>query len=143
MQWIYLHSNNSYNYSVIISLYVTRVSESKIISVNLTVGLSQCHPGFWYSSDLQKCECYNTENIVSCSSSNSTIRRGYWFGIKNGRPTITFCPNDYCNFTCCEITDGIYHLSPIRQTSVNHTGLEQLVVIVRKVILYHLILPIA
>ena len=36
-----LHSNNSYNYSVIISLYVNRISESKIISVNLTVELSQ------------------------------------------------------------------------------------------------------
>ena len=27
---------------------------------------------------------------------------------------MTSCPNDYCNFTCCEITNGIYHLSPVR-----------------------------
>ena len=42
-----LHSNNSYNYSMIISLYVARVSESKIFSVDLIVELSQYHPGFW------------------------------------------------------------------------------------------------
>ena len=27
---------------------------------------------------------------------------------------MTQCPNNYCNFTCCEITNGIYHLSPVR-----------------------------
>ena len=107
-----LYSNNSYNYSIIIS---SSSSESqKLISVKLTIELSQCHPGFWYSSELQKCECYNTNNIISCTGSISTIKRGYWFGTVTGRPTVTSCPNDYCNFTCCEITNGIYHLSPVR-----------------------------
>ena len=109
-----LHSNNSYNYSLIVLLYVTHVYESKIISVNLTVELSQCHAGFWYSSESQKCECYDTGNIISCSDSNSTIKRGYWFGSVNGKSTVTSCPNDYCDFSCCEITNGIYHLSPVR-----------------------------
>ena len=108
-----LHSNSSYNYSIIISSYVINL-ESKILSVKLTIELSQCHPGFWYSSKLQKCECYSTNNIITCSSNSSTIKRGYWFGIVNGKPTVTLCPNDYCNFTCCEITNGIYHLSPVR-----------------------------
>ena len=109
-----LHSNNSYNYSLTILLYVTHVYESKIISVNLTVELSQCHAGFWYSSESQKCECYDIGNIVSCSDSNSTIKRGYWFGSVNGKSTVTSCPNDYCDFSCCEITNGIFHLSPVR-----------------------------
>ena len=109
-----LHSNKSFNYSVIISLSAVRISKSKTISVNLTVELSQCHPGFWYSSESQKCECYNTRNIISCTNNNSTIKRGYWFGSVNGIPTVTSCPNDYCNFTCCEITNGFYHLSPVR-----------------------------
>jgi len=102
----------------------SRVSESKIISVNLTVELSQCHPGFWYSSESQKCECYDTKNIISCSGSNSTIKRGYWFGSISGKSTVTSCPNDYCNFTCCEITNGIYHLSPVRanQCRPHRTG---------------------
>ena len=108
-----LHSNSSYNYSIIISSYVINL-ESKTLSVKLTIELSQCHPEFWYSSKSQKCECYSTNNIITCSSNSSTIKRGYWFGIVNGKPTVTLCPNDYCNFTCCEITNGIYHLSPVR-----------------------------
>ena len=111
-----LGPNNSYNYSMTISLYAARTSEFKIISINLTVELSKCHqyPGFFYSSESLKCECYDTENIISCSGSNSTIKRGYWFGNVTGKSTVTHCPNDYCNFTCCEITNGIYHLSPVR-----------------------------
>ena len=31
-----------------------------------------------------------------------------------GKPTVTFCPIDYCNFTCCETINGYYHLSPVR-----------------------------
>ena len=108
-----LHSNSSFNYSIIISSHVTDL-ESKILSVKLTIELSQCHPGFWYSSESQKCECYSTNNIISCSRNSSTIKRGYWFGTVTGKPTVAFCPNDYCNFTCCEITNSIYHLSPVR-----------------------------
>ena len=62
----------------------------------------------------RKCKCYNTKNIISCSDNSSTIKKGYWFGGVNGKSTVTYCPNDYCNFTCCEITNGIYHLSPVR-----------------------------
>ena len=109
-----LQSNKSYNYSVNISLYVTHASEFKFISVNLIVELSQCQPGYWYSNESQKCGCYDADNIISCSGSNSTIKRGYWFGNVDGKPTVTSCPNDYCNFTCCEITNGVYHLSPVR-----------------------------
>ena len=111
-----LQSNNTHNYSINISLFVTRLSESKGISVNLIVELSHCHPGFWYSpaNESRQCECYNTGDIISCSGSNSTIKRGYWYGSVTGTPTVATCPNDYCNFTCCEITNGIYHLSPVR-----------------------------
>ena len=131
------HSNNSYNYSLNVSLYVTHVYESKIISLNLMVKLSQCHTGFCYSSESQKCECYDTGNIVSCSDSNSTIKRGYWFGSVNGKSTVTSCPNDYCNFTCCEITNGFIIFHQLEKTSVDYTGLVLLVVTVRKVIHYH------
>ena len=114
-----LHSNNSYNYSLKISLYFTRISESQLISVNLIVELSQCHHGFWYSNKSQKCECYHADNIISCTGGSSTIKRNYWFGSVSGKPTVTSCPNDYCNFTCCEISNGIYHLSPARANQCN------------------------
>ena len=97
-----------------IDLYVVRVSEMKTISLNITIGLFPCHPGFWYSDTSQKCECYNFTRIVLCSGSSSTIKRGYWFGSVSGIATVTFCPINYCNFTCCESTNGYYHLSPVR-----------------------------
>ena len=103
-----------FNYSMTISLYVIRISEMKTISINLLVELSQCHPGFWYDITSHKCECYNSTNIVACSGSSSSIKKGYWFGSVSGKPTVTFCPIDYCNFTCCETTNGYYHLSPVR-----------------------------
>ena len=102
------------NYSVNFALYTTRKSERKIISVNLTVQLMPCHPGFRYHKKSQKCECYNTSGIVSCSRRGSVIKRGYWFGHVTGIYTVTFCPINYCNFTCCKTVNGYYHLSPIR-----------------------------
>ena len=103
------------NYSVQFTSYTTRKSVRKIVSVNLTVELSPCHLGFQYNNKSQRCECYNNNSeIVSCSGSSSTIVRGYWFGRVTGIPTVTFCPINYCNFTCCKTTNGYYQLSPER-----------------------------
>ena len=104
------------NYSVLFTsdATVTRKSVRKIVSVNLIIGLSPCHPGFEYHNKSQKCECYNASGVVYCSASTSAIRRGYWFGNVNEIPTVTFCPINYCNFTCCKTTNGYYELSPER-----------------------------
>ena len=42
------------------------------------------------------------------------IKRGYWFGNVTGKPTVVLCPINYCNFTCCETSNGYYQLSPVR-----------------------------
>ena len=110
----HLHSNHLYNYTINISLYTVHISDTKLVSAILIVELTQCHQGFWYSSESLKCECYNFESIVSCSGSNSTIKKGYWFGNVTGKPTTTYCPDNYCNFTCCETTNNFYRLSPVR-----------------------------
>ena len=98
------------NYSMSLTSYAT----SKCVSTNLIVELSSCHAGFQYQSESKKCECYDTSDIVHCSGSSSTIKRGYWFGSVTGIPTVTFCPINYCNFTCCKTTNGYYELSPVR-----------------------------
>ena len=98
------------NYSILFASYATH----KSISVNLIVELSPCHPGFQHQLKSKKCECYNTSEIVYCSGSRSSIKRGYWFGSVTGIPTVTFCPINYCNFTCCKTTNGYYELSPVR-----------------------------
>ena len=107
-------SSNSTNFSLTIKLKVEHNSDWKQISVTLVVELSECHLGFWHSSESQQCECYNANDIVFCSGSSSTIKRGYWFGSVTGKPTVTFCPINYCNFTCCETSNRYYHLSPVR-----------------------------
>ena len=107
-------SSNSTNFSLTIKLKVDHNPNWKQISVTLVVELSECHLGFWHSSESQQCECYDANDIVFCSGSSSTIKRGYWFGSVTGKTTVTFCPINYCNFTCCETSNRYYHLSPVR-----------------------------
>ena len=104
----------STNFLISIALNTAVHSNWKQISVNLIIELSPCHPGFWQYPKSAKCECYNANDIVFCSGSFSTIKRGYWFGSVTGKPTVTFCPINYCNFTCCETSNEYYHLSPVR-----------------------------
>ena len=54
---------------------------SDTITVNLTVGLTSCLPGYAYNSHTMKCECFTTNNIVSCSPNTTTILRNHWFGV--------------------------------------------------------------
>ena len=104
----------STNFSINITLNTALNPDWKKLSVSLTIELSACHPGFWQFPKSEKCECYDVNDIVFCSGSSSTIKRGYWFGSVTGKPTLTFCPINYCNFTCCETSNGYYHLSPFR-----------------------------
>ena len=104
----------SYNYTLTIAFHVGPTSEEGSFSSMLIVALSPCHPGFWHYKKSQKCVCYDGNNIVFCSGTNSTIKRGYWFGSVNGQPTVAVCPVNYCDFSCCETTDGFYSLSPLR-----------------------------
>ena len=106
--------SKSSNYTINILHNDLNPVDWKQIFVNLTIELTPCHPGFWQYSGSKKCECYNANDIVFCTGSNSTIKRGYWFGNVTGKPTVTFCPINYCDFTCCEASNGYYHLSPVR-----------------------------
>ena len=107
-----------------------RESFHKLIKINqLIAELSPCHPGFYYNSASQRCECYDDDtDIVSCSDDHTwTIKRGYWFGARPGTScncidcisTVSECPNNYCNFSCCETTNGYYQLSPERRNQCN------------------------
>jgi len=107
------------------SMTITSYSNSEIeFNAKLIAELSPCHPGYHYDIDTQKCECYDNSGAVSCFESISTIKRGYWFGTVQGKTTVGVCPNNYCDFTCCETTNGFYHLSPIRtnQCSSHRSG---------------------
>ena len=107
-------SSKPSNYTINITLHDGRNSHWKQISVSLTVQLTSCHPGFWQYPGSEKCECYNVSDILSCSGSSSIIKGGYWFGKVTEKPTVAVCPIKYCDFTCCEASNGYYHLSPVR-----------------------------
>ena len=106
--------SKSTNFSISIMLNTALYPNWKQISANLIIELSPCHPGFWQYPNSTGCECYNASDNVFCSGSSSTIKRGYWFGSVTGKPTVTFCPINYCDFSCCETSNGYYHLSPVR-----------------------------
>ncbi|XP_065914577.1 probable outer membrane protein pmp20 [Dysidea avara] len=109
------------NFTMMITSYTNSDLE---ISVQLIAELSPCHPGYHYDNTTQKCVCHDDSDIMSCSGSTSTIKRGYWFGVVDGKSTVTVCPKNYCNFTCCETTNGFYQLSPVRmnQCSSHRSG---------------------
>ena len=117
---------NMTNMSVTLTLHDGSQSNLKKIYTELIIELSPCHPGFYYDDDntTQRCICYYDDDIITCSNSTSLIRRGYWFGIVSDKSTVTVCPNNYCNFTCCEATNGFYELSPVRmnQCSSHRSG---------------------
>ena len=108
-----LHGINS-TLTIQLNSFYDIIFDWKPITVNLNVQLSSCHSGFHYSSDLEQCVCYTTDDIVTCSDSNSSIRNGYWFGTINEQPTVTVCPVNYCNFDHCEATTGTCDLYPLR-----------------------------
>ena len=102
------------NFSINVSLNVDHNPDWKQVTIALVIELSPCYLGFWQYPESQQCECYNANDVVLCSGNSSTIKSVYWFGNVTGRPTITFCPINYCNFTCCDTTNGYYHLSSLR-----------------------------
>ena len=107
------------NYSITITSHDGSKSDLKTISLKLITELSPCHLGFHHDNDTRRCVCYSDSDIVSCSGSTSSIKRGYWFGEVDDKATVTVCPNNYCNFACCETANGYYELSPMRINQCN------------------------
>ncbi|XP_065908671.1 uncharacterized protein [Dysidea avara] len=82
------------------------------IEVTLVVELVPCpdHPGYYYSDTSKGCVCYHHD--VNCYESYNEIKRGYWFGVVNGKATTSLCPNQYCQFdhNRKKTRDGYYML---------------------------------
>ena len=100
-----------------IASYFLSLSGFKKFCVQLSIELSPCHPAcFYYDNMTRRCiyACYRDNSIISCIDSTSIIKEGYWFGVVDGKTTVTICPNNYCNFTCCKTTNEFYQPSPVR-----------------------------
>ena len=93
---------------------------SDTITVNLTVEITSCLPGYSYDSSTKQCECFTTNDIVSCSP-NTTIKRDHWFGVVDDITTVSVCPNGYCNFSRRgdEVSSGKFLLSSTQDDQCN------------------------
>ena len=93
---------------------------SDTITVNLTVEITSCLPGYSYDSSTMQCECFTANDIVSCSP-KTTIKRDHWFGVVDDITTVSVCPNGYCNFSRRrdEVSSGNFLLSPIQDDQCN------------------------
>ncbi|XP_065896009.1 uncharacterized protein [Dysidea avara] len=107
-------AETNFNYSMFLKLYNIQKVDWKVFSINLIVEVTPCQAGFSYDNKTQKCICFTANSIIECSGGHSNIKRGYWFGIVTGKPTATICPINYCTVTCCDATNGFFHLSPQR-----------------------------
>ena len=125
---------NLTNFSVTIISNQDSKSDFKEISIKLMVELSPCHSGFHYDNATQTCECYSDSDIVSCSGSKSSIKRGYWFGNVGDKATVAVCPSSYCNFNCCETINGFLNFQRLEHTNVIQKEQVLLVVVVRRTI---------
>ena len=80
------------------------------LSINLTVQLTSCYPGFENvsSSGYFQCKCYQHKNIRCTRLSDVTaeIKFGYWFGKVKEQSTVAYCPQQYCDFTSCDDSLG-------------------------------------
>ena len=107
---------STYNYSFILETYYANcVNDWHYIYLHISIQLSPCHLGFQHNNESRSCECYDRGSIVLCTGSSSTIKRGYWLGTVEEKLTMSICPINYCNFTCCETTNGYHLLSPGRE----------------------------
>ena len=114
---------SNFNFSVEVTSYLHFTIEP--LTIPLTIQLSPCYLGFQHSNESMKCECYDREDIVQCDEHISSIRRGYWLGTVEEQLTATTCPLNFCDFTCCETSNGYHSLSPDRedQCSSHRSGI--------------------
>ena len=80
-------------------VWVTTQDPPSVSFLYLTV--TSCKLGYVYNSELQYCECYNSESVACLSDSyTSCVQYGYWFGeIMDGQFAPYPCPFGNCNYT--------------------------------------------
>ena len=84
--------------NIILKISSLLSSEYRQLTAVLSLTLSSCNNGYWFSKQTQQCECYNKNNYLQCKEESAYIKLGYWFGVYSGKHIFALCHNDYCNF---------------------------------------------
>jgi len=94
------------------------------INFTLIVHVVPCHIGYAYNKFTKTCQCYDVDNVISCSVNKTTIKKTYWFGTVGECTTISPCPNKFCNFSRVDVNHGKFLLPPFfnDQCSKHRTG---------------------
>ena len=117
------------NYNTTITLHLSPVigtvtSKIRDIDVCITVLLHPCKTGFNYDNQKQKCTCNNILDLVQCTVNTVRIKKGYWCGHLDGNIIVSICPNSYCDYPLCDITEDYCDLSSVQdyQCRSHRTG---------------------
>ena len=117
------------NHNTTITLHLSPVigtvtSKIRDINVFITVLLHPCKTGFKYDNQIQVCTCNNISDLVQCMVNNVRIKKGYWCGDLDGNVIVSICPNSYCDFPLCDITEDYCDISSVQdyQCRSHRTG---------------------
>ena len=117
------------NYNTTITLSLSPVigtvtTNIRDISVLITVLLHPCKIGFKYDNQKQVCTCNSIPNLVQCMVNNVRIKKGYWYGHLDGTIVVGICPNSYCDYPLCDVSEDYCDLSSVQdhQCRSHRTG---------------------
>ena len=71
--------------NIILKISSLLSSEYRQLTAVLSLTLSSCNNGYWFSKQTQQCECYNKNNYLQCKEESAYIKLGYWFGVYSGK----------------------------------------------------------
>ena len=117
------------NYNTTVTLHLSPVigtvtSKIRDINVLITVLLHPCKTGFKYDNQKQVCTCNSISDLVQCKANNVRIKKGYWYGHLDGNIVVGVCPNRYCDYPSCDISEDYCDLSSVQdyQCRSHRTG---------------------
>ena len=64
----------------------------------------------------QVCTCNSIPDLVQCICmvNNVRIKKGYWCGYFNGNIVVGICPNSYCDYSLCVVSEDYCDLSSLQ-----------------------------
>ena len=113
------------NTNISITLLSALAPNYKPISASLSIQLSHCRVGYFYTKTQEQCCCYSYNDLVYCKRDYVEIKIGYWIGyLTKEHYTSSICPDNYCSSERRETSPGYYRLrgKPDDQCSSHRTG---------------------
>lgn len=103
----------------------TVIGNIREIEVSVKIFLHPCGTGLKYDEQKQVCVCNSIPNLVECDAMNEIrIKKEYWYGQLDDDVVVGVCPNNYCNYPSCDITEDFCTLPSIEddQCHSHRTG---------------------